>query len=102
MKKILILVGILVIALAVGTAYASTEKVSAGEYNGITAFYYVPAPSHDLSPGLSLENGITAFEVVPREAWEGAAAGGLRIMEPAMELHNGITTFDTRVVPEPN
>ena len=46
-----------------GTAYA----MSAGEYNGITAFEKVAVPSHDLALGLTLENGITAFDIRPVE-----------------------------------
>ena len=103
MKKILIILGVLVIALTLGTAYAGSKDMSAGEYNGITAFAEVPVASHDLGPGLALENGITAFDMRPVEYWvEGAAAGGLRATEPTMEVSNGITIFDTRVVPEPN
>ncbi|HYA86458.1 MAG TPA: hypothetical protein VEI57_05260 [Nitrospirota bacterium] len=97
MKKILIVLGVLVIALTVGIAYAGTEGMRAGEYNGVTAFERVPIASHDLSSGLYLENGITAFEPLPAQAWEGAAAGGLRTMEPTMKLQNGITYFDTGV-----
>ena len=103
MKKILILLSVVVIALTLGTAYADSKDMSAGEFNGITAFEAVPAASHDLGPGLTLGNGITAFEVVPVEyRAEGAAAGGLGTMEPSMELRNGITVFDTSAIPEPN
>lgn len=99
MKRILILLSVLVVALTVGVAYAGDNDMS---YNGITAFAEVPTASHDIGPGLVLENGITAFEVLPVEYWaEGAAAGGLRA-EPSMEVENGITIFDTSVVPEPN
>ncbi len=94
MKKILIVLGVLVIALTLGTAYAGSKDMSAGEYNGVTAFEKVPIASHDLSPGLTLENGITAFEVLPMKAWEeGVAAGGGRTMEPTREFQNGITYF---------
>ncbi|HYA87183.1 MAG TPA: hypothetical protein VEI57_08990 [Nitrospirota bacterium] len=94
MKKILILLGVLVIALTVGTAYAgSKDMIAAGEYNGVTAFEKVPVASHDAGPGLTLENGITAFDIRPVEWTEGAAAGGLRSMEPSKELRNGITVF---------
>jgi len=100
MKKILILLSVLVVALTLGVAYAGDKDMS---YNGITAFAEVPTVSHDIGPGLTLENGITAFEVLPVEYWaEGAAAGGLRAMEPSMKLENGITIFDTSVVAEPN
>jgi hypothetical protein len=103
MKKILILLVVLVVALTLGTAYADSKDMSAE--NGITVFEAVPAASHDLGPGLTLENGITAFEIVPVEyGAEGAAAGGLRAMEPSMELRNSITVFDTSaiVTGEPN
>jgi hypothetical protein len=100
MKKILIILGVLVIALTVGVAYADNMDMSAGEYNGITVFEKVPIVTHDLSPGLTAENGITAFEVRPAETSEGAAAGGLRTMEPSMELQNGITYFSTGVPAE--
>ena len=93
MKKILILLGVLVIALTLGTAYAGSKDMSAGEYNGITAFDKVPVASHDVGPGLALGNGITAFDIRPAEWTEGAAAGGLRSTEPSMELRNGITVF---------
>ena len=98
MKKILILLGVVVIALTLGTAYAANKDMSAGEYNGITAFEHVPVASHDVSPGLPLENGITAFDVrIEVSGAEGAAAGGLRTMAPAMEPQNGITYFSTGV-----
>jgi len=94
MKKILIVLGVLVIALTLGTAYAASKDMSAGEYNGITAFEKVPVASHDVGLGLTLENGITAFDIRPVEWAEGAAAGGLRSsMEPSKELRNGITVF---------
>jgi hypothetical protein len=80
---------VLVIALTFGTAYA----MSAGEYNGITAFEKVAAPTHDLTLGLALGNGITAFDIRPAVYAEGSAAGGLRSMEPSRELKNGITIF---------
>jgi hypothetical protein len=101
MKRILILLSVLVVALTFGIAYAADKDMSAGEYNGITAFAEVPVASHDVGPGLALENGITAFDMRPAEWTEGSAAGGLRT-EPTMELENGITIFDTSVVPEPN
>jgi hypothetical protein len=93
MKKILILVSVLVIALTFGTAYAGSKDMSAGEYNGITSFDKVPVASHDVGMGLALENGITAFDVRPAEYAEGSAAGGLRSTEPSKELRNGITVF---------
>ena len=105
MKKILILLGVLVIALTLGTAYADNKDMSAGEYNGITAFEQAPVASHDFATGLALGNGITAFDVrieIPGAEAEGSAAGGLRSMEPSTEPSNGITIFDTNVVPEPN
>jgi hypothetical protein len=103
MKRILILLAVLVVALTLGTAYAGSKDMSAGEYNGITAFEPVQAPSYDVGPGLALGNAITAFDVPTAESWaEGAGAGGLRAIEPSMELHNGITVFDTSAVPEPN
>ncbi|HXY62548.1 MAG TPA: hypothetical protein VEJ22_06410 [Nitrospirota bacterium] len=103
MKKILILLGVLAVALTFGTAYAESSYMSAGEYNGITAFEGVPDASHDVGPGLALENGITAFDILPAvDVSEGAAAGGLRLEEPGMELWNGITVFDTRAIPDPN
>jgi len=67
--------------------------VSAGEYNGITVFDKVPVASHDIGAGLTLENGITAFDIRPVEWTEGAAAGGLSTATPNMELRNGITVF---------
>ena len=93
MKKTLILLSVLVIALAFGTAYA--KDMSAGEYNAITVFEKVPVPSHDLGPGLALGNAITAFDIrrVQYTGSEGSAAGGLRSNEPSMEWHNGITVF---------
>jgi hypothetical protein len=89
MKKVLIIMSVLVIALTFGTAYA----MSAGEYNGITAFEKVVPPSHDLASGLTLGNGITAFDIQPLVYAEGSAAGGLRLMEPSREWKNGITVF---------
>ena len=89
MKKTLILLSVLVVALTFGTAYA----MSAGEYNGITAFEKVAVPSHDLGQGLTLENGITAFDNHIAVYEEGSAAGGLRSTEPSRELRNGITVF---------
>jgi len=101
--KILILLGVLVIALTLGTAYAGSKDMSAGEYNGITVFEEVPIASHDFAPGLALANGITAFDVrIEVPGAEGSAAGGLRTMEPSTELRNGVTIFDTTTVPEPN
>ncbi len=101
MKKILILLGVMVIVLAVGTAYADSTDMRAGVYNGITAFEKVPLPSHDVSLGLALGNGITAFDVrIEVPAAEGEAAGGLRTMEPSMKLDNGITYFSTGVPTE--
>lgn len=92
MKKILILSGVLAIALTIGTAFAGND-VSAGEYNGITVFQLAPVTTHDLASGLTLENGITAFDIRPVAYSEGSAAGGLRTMEPSRELKNGITVF---------
>ncbi len=90
MKKTLIIMSVLVLVLTFGTAYA----MSAGEYNGITAFENVSAPSHDLAPGLTLANGITLFDVrIEVYGGEGSAAGGLRSMEPSREWKNGITVF---------
>jgi hypothetical protein len=89
MKKILIIMSVLVIALTFGSAYA----MSAGEYNGITAFEKVPVPSHDISLGLVLGNGITAFDNHIVTYAEGSSAGGLRSMEPRREWKNGITVF---------
>ena len=101
--KILILLGILVLALTLGTAYAGSRDMSAGEYNGITAFEEVPSASHDFAPGLALANGITAFDLrIEVPGIEGSAAGGLLTMEPSKELSNGVTIFDTSTVPEPN
>jgi hypothetical protein len=102
MKKILILLGVLVVVLTIGSAYAAEKSMSAGEYNGITAFAPVSLPSHDMGPGLVLSNGITAFDVRLAE-WsaEGSAAGGLSTME-VRKLDNGITIFDTSAVAEPN
>jgi len=103
--KILILLGILVLALTLGTAYAGSRDMSAGEYNGITAFEEVPSASHDFAPGLALANGITAFDLrieVLAPGAESSAAGGLSTMEPSKELSNGVTIFDTSTVPEPN
>ncbi len=96
MKRILILLSVVVIALTFGSAYAAEKDMSAGDYNGITAFEAVPLPSHDLGAGLSLENGITAFDVRPVEySEEGSAAGGMSTttMEPSIEFQNGITVF---------
>jgi hypothetical protein len=92
MKKTLIILSVLVIALAYGTAYAD---MSAGTYNAITVFDKVLVPSHDLGSGLALGNGITAFDIRPVKysESEGAAAGGLRTTEPGMKWHNGITVF---------
>ena len=93
MKKTLIILGVLVIALAFGTAYADSKDMCAGVCNGITVVDKLPVTSHDLGAGLTLENGITAFDIRPVEWAEGAAAGGLRSTEPHMELRNGITVF---------
>jgi hypothetical protein len=96
MKKLLLLLGVLVIALTFGSAYAGSKDMSAGEYNGITVFEPVSAQSHDiyLGSGPVLANGITVFDSRPAESWaEGSAAGGLRDTEPSMELRNGITVF---------
>jgi hypothetical protein len=92
MKKTLIILSVLVIALTFGTAYA--KDMSAGEYNAITVFDKVLPASHDLGSGLALGNGITAFDIRP-VAWavEGKAAGGLRSTEPSMKYENGITVF---------
>lgn len=93
MKKTLIILGVLVIALTLGTAYADSKDMCAGVCNGITAFDKVPVASHDVGAGLTLENGITAFDIRPVEWAEGAAAGGLSSTEPHRELRNGITVF---------
>lgn len=99
MKRTLILLTVLAVAVTVGTAYADEmgSKMSAGEYNGITAFGPVPAPSHEVGPGLTLGNGITAFEVPQIEyaiEGEGAAAGGFRETETSSKVwENGITFF---------
>jgi hypothetical protein len=93
MKKLLIVLSVLVIALTFGTAYAGSKDMSAGEYNGITAFDKVPVASHDVGAGLTLENGITAFDVRSVPWAEGAAAGGLSSTKPSMEPQNGITVF---------
>jgi hypothetical protein len=103
MKKILILLSVMAIALTFGSAYAGDKDMRAGEYNGITAFSVIPVVSHDLGPGLALGNGITAFDKSSVEySAEGSAAGGLSAKEPSMELRNGITIFDTSAVVEPN
>lgn len=96
MKKILILLSVAAIALTFGSAYAGGKDMSAGEYNGITAFESVPVVLHDAGPGLVPWNGITAFDIRPEESGaKGSAAGGLGATEPSMELRNGITIFDT-------
>jgi hypothetical protein len=103
MKKILILLSVMAIALTFGSAYAGGKDMRAGEYNGITAFESVPVALHDVGPGLVLGNGITAFDIRPAASYaEGSAAGGLSAKEPSMELRNGITIFDTSAVVEPN
>jgi hypothetical protein len=95
MKKSLLILSVLVIALAVGTAYAGSNDMIAGDYNAITVFDRAPLPSHDLGAGLILGNGVTAFDIraVKYNESEGVAAGGLRSTEPSMEWQNGITVF---------
>jgi len=93
MKKTLILLSVLMVALAFGTAYADSKDMKAGEYNGIMVYEMVTAPSHDVGSGLALENGITAFDVRPVAWSEGSAAGGLSSTELSRELRNGITVF---------
>ena len=93
MKKTLIILGVLVIALTLGTAYADSKDMCASVCNGITAVDKAPVASHDASAGLTLANGITAFDIRPAEWAEGAAAGGLRSTEHSLELRNGITVF---------
>ena len=97
MKKILILLGVLVVALTLGTAYAESKDMSAGVYNGVTEFTPIAVASYDIGPGLALDNGVTAFDFPKIEyGAEGAAAGGLRsttTMKPSMELGNGVTVF---------
>ena len=94
MKKLILLLSVLVIALTFGSAYAGSKDMSAGEYNGITVFEAVSVASHDAEPGLILGNGITVFDDRMAEyRAEGSAAGSLRETEPSMELRNGITVF---------
>ncbi len=96
MKKLLLLLSVLVIALTFGSAYAGSKDMSAGAYNGITVFEPAPAVAHgvDLGSGPILANGITVFESRPAESKAaGSAAGSLRETKPSMELRNGITVF---------
>jgi hypothetical protein len=100
MRKILIAVGVLVIALAFGTAYAAEKNMDGGLYNGVTAFVANPAPTMVETPEVALENGITVFtpEIKSAKAEEygssGSAAGGMATEERDKVLYNGITDFN--------
>jgi len=97
MKKLLIVLGILVIALTVGYAYAAEKDMSVD--NGITVVAESPLTAKLEGPGLAIENGITVFGTPPEStlAYEhgasGSAAGGMSEEGARMEFHNGITDF---------
>jgi hypothetical protein len=83
MKKILITIGVLAIALTLGVAFAA-EKSMPMEHEMISA---------------ATNNGITYFDTGPGCAIAvGAGAGGLA-PGPGLELRNGITSFDLGLVP---
>jgi hypothetical protein len=90
MKKIMFLTMMMVIALAVGSAYADESATwaltqSGNEpNNGITVFSVGPADFDSLTVG--------AGEMIGSYA-EGSAAGGWREEEALMEPYNGVTIF---------
>jgi hypothetical protein len=124
MKKITLLLTILAVVLAFGTAYAM--EMTDGRTNGITVFApgnYANVPSSPVArkwteesaaggvtealSNRELDNGITifaagpvTFDSVPTYGGAaeligvGSAAGGLSKEDLPMDLHNGITIFD--------
>ncbi len=96
MKKLLILIGALVLVLAVGSAYAAEKELTWGLSNGVTVFEPYAAPTYIAGPEVALENGVTVFEPIISSARaeygdaSGSAAGGMA----AEELYNGITVFN--------
>ena len=110
MKKLLIVLGILVIALTVGYAYAAEKSMDMSVQNGVTIYkatfegplaweYGTAEPVAGVTkPCLALENGVTIFGEVcagplAYEYGTGSAAGGVSPEELRMEFHNGITDF---------
>ncbi len=95
MKRLLVLIGVVVLVLAFGTAYAAEKELTWGLSNGVTVFESYPAPSYIAGPELAVENGITIFEPVISTAKaeygdaSGSAAGGMA----ADNLYNGVTVF---------
>ncbi len=124
MKKLTLLLTMMAVVLAYGTAYAM--ELSDGRTNGITVFApgnYANVPSAPLErkwveesaaggmtkaeSNLELNNGVTIFAAGPvtfdsvptygvaAELIEvGSAAGGLSMETAPLELHNGVTIFD--------
>ena len=91
MKKIMFLAMMMVVALAVGSAYADagatwalTQSVNEPN-NGITVFSVGPVDFDSLPIGAVEMSG--SYE-------EGAATGGWREEEAVMEPYNGVTIFN--------
>ena len=94
MKKLFVVIGAVMLALAVGVAYAADRDW--GLSNGVTVFEANPEPTIVEGPGLALENGITVIEPVISTARvldyseSGSATGGMA----EEKLSNGVTVFD--------
>ncbi len=100
MKKLLIVIGVVVVALAFGTAYAADRDW--GLYNGVTVFIGNPEPTKLEAPELALENGVTIFEPVistakAEEYGMGSAAGGMGAEDFHIDLYNGVTVFNPSI-----
>lgn len=98
MKKMLILIGAVVLVLAVGTAFAAEKEMSWGLSNGVTVFETFPAPTKVAGPDLALANGATIFEPIisasaEEYGYHGSAAGGMA----AEDLSNGVTVFNPEI-----
>jgi hypothetical protein len=121
MKKIMVVSIAIVFALTLGVAYADDmSKDTSKADNGITIFSKSAVGTEDINfrpveyasearlahPELALDNGVTLFASTPVDTEvlykggevikgeEGMAAGGYEEEAPALDLHNGITSFD--------
>ncbi len=100
MKKLLIIVGAVVLALSFGTAFAADKEMSPGLYNGVTAFEPERLAARVAGPEMALENGITIFDTgisvarADEYGASGSAAGGMRAEDSHIDPWNGVTVFN--------
>ena len=97
MKKLLMIIGMVGLTLAFGTAFAADKDWVLS--NGITVFQSSPEHASVAGPEMALDNGITIFDTgiasakADEHSASGSAAGGMGSEEKPVELYNGVTVF---------